>query len=70
MPLPSLTQTRVSIQNKITYYFKKKKQTYKPDSVSKLEPYHLSRPNITAWLKLPTLQHRTRNSYSEKIRNC
>jgi hypothetical protein len=37
----------------------KKKQTYKPDSVSdKSEPYHLSRSRITTRLKLSTLQQR------------
>lgn len=37
-------------------------QTYKPDSVpDKSGPYHLSRSRITAGLKLPTLQQRTRS---------
>jgi hypothetical protein len=37
----------------------KKKQTYKPSSVStKVDPYHLSRQSITQLLHLPTLQHR------------
>ena len=37
----------------------KKKQTYKPDSVSdKSEPYHLSSPTITQWIYLSTLRQR------------
>ena len=40
--------------------WKKKKQTYKPDSVfTEMNPYHLSRPTITHWLELPTLRQRT-----------
>jgi hypothetical protein len=41
---------------------KKKKQTYKPDSVfAETNPYHLSGPTITRWFKLPTLRQRTSN---------
>lgn len=37
-------------------------QTYKPDSVNadftSVSPYHLSKPIITCWFYLPTLQQR------------